>query len=81
MNQDKVHQNVMKQMDDRFRQFMRNGVWGTCVDCPRDNHQHAYPEFCANKQRSDHLLTPDELFEQYNMLSNNEFYKTTQQAG
>lgn len=34
----------------------RNGRWGTCVECPRDEHGHAYPERCVHTRRSDHQL-------------------------
>jgi len=50
---------------DCFRQFMRNGRWGTCAGCPRDNQNHAYPEFCSNTNRYDHQLTLDGLAENY----------------
>ena len=50
---------------DGFRQFSRNGRWGTCGDCPRDSENCAYPEFCKNTSRYDHLLDVDGLCQQY----------------
>lgn len=52
---------------DNFRQFSRNGRWGTCVDCPREPNDRgrAYPEFCIHTARYDHLLTIDDLRENY----------------
>lgn len=51
---------------DRWEQFIRNGRWGTCGDCPRDGDGKAYPEMCKYDTRSDHHLTIDDLFKQYN---------------
>jgi hypothetical protein len=76
MKPTKEHTVVMNKMGDGFRQFMRNGVWGTCVDCPRDSAEHAYPEFCTNATRDDHLLAPSDLFEHYESLSSSEFRKS-----
>ncbi len=50
---------------DGFRQFMRNGRWGTCVGCPRDKQNRAYPEFCSSTKRYDHQLNVDELAHMY----------------
>jgi hypothetical protein len=52
---------------DNFRQFSRNGRWGTCADCPREHNdrRRAYPEFCVHTKRYDHLLTVDDLCENY----------------
>jgi hypothetical protein len=46
---------------DAFRQFARNGRWGTCAGCPRDTEGRAYPEFCADINRHDHQLDVDKL--------------------
>lgn len=43
-------------LDDRWTQLVRNGVWGTCVDCPRRDGR-AYPEECENVARYDHKIT------------------------
>jgi hypothetical protein len=48
-----------------FTCFARNGVWGTCGDCPCVWGRVPYPEFCVNRDRSDHLLGVRELVEQY----------------
>ena len=46
---------------DYFLQLYRNGRWGDCANCPRDNEGHAYPEFCKNTEHSDHNLTVDDM--------------------
>ncbi len=38
----------------------RNGVWGTCVCCPRVDGV-AYPECCENSDRYDHRLADDRI--------------------
>lgn len=63
------HRKAMSERGDSFRQFMRNGVWGTCSSCPRDTNNHAYPEFCANALRSDHTLDAPSLLQTYNAHS------------
>jgi hypothetical protein len=50
---------------DAFRQFSRNGRWGTCSDCPRDSSGNAYPEFCEWTDRYDHNLDVDALADQH----------------
>jgi hypothetical protein len=55
------HLKAMRERGDGFRQFMRNGVWGTCCDCPRDSDGHAYPEFCENALRYDHQIPVEDL--------------------
>lgn len=60
-----AHKKAMRSRGDSFSQFMRNGVWGTCVDCPRDSNENAYPEFCEHALRSDHQLEANDLFETY----------------
>ncbi len=36
----------------------RNGRWGTCGDCPRDEDGFPQPESCVNTARYDHWLQP-----------------------
>lgn len=48
-----------------FRQFARNGRWGTCCDCPRDTDGNTFPEFCIHTQRGDHCLHILALVEQH----------------
>lgn len=38
----------------RNEQLLRNGRWGTCVDCPRNRDGQKAPELCINKRRCDH---------------------------
>lgn len=52
---------ALRETADSFRQFSRNGRWGSCVGCPRDSEGHAYPEFCADTDRYDHKITASEL--------------------
>lgn len=59
------HSQVLRYNDDRFRQFLRNGLWGTCPCCPRDNDNGAYPEFCAFADASVHHRTFEELVKEY----------------
>ncbi|HJV95715.1 MAG TPA: hypothetical protein VJ608_06745 [Albitalea sp.] len=47
---------AMKEHGDSLRQFVRNGVWGTCAGCPRDSSRRAYPELCGFFDRHDHRL-------------------------
>lgn len=61
----KTHKDISQRIKDSFITFARNGRWGTCVDCPRDNDGNAYPEFCTNTQRYDHQLTVNSLAETY----------------
>ncbi|HEY6117456.1 MAG TPA: hypothetical protein VI172_16000 [Candidatus Dormibacteraeota bacterium] len=56
---------ALRERADAFRQFARNGRWGTCVDCPMDRRGDAYPEFCEHTTRCDHRLTADGLAENY----------------
>jgi hypothetical protein len=38
----------------------RNGRWGTCTCCPRDEQGRAFPERCVNTNRYDHNIpTPE----------------------
>lgn len=60
-----VRKLAIRRMADGFRQFARNGRWGTCVDCPRDSAGHGYPEFCRFTARHDHQLTATSLAEQF----------------
>lgn len=50
---------------DAFRQFSRNGRWGTCGACPRDSDGAVYPESCENTNCCDHQLTIESLVEQH----------------
>lgn len=43
-------------LDDRWAQYARNSVWGTCVDCPR-RAGLTYPEECKHFTRYDHRIT------------------------
>ena len=56
---------INTEMRDRFRQFSRNGRWGTCGACPRDRDGNAYPEACEFTERGDHTLDVDSLAEQF----------------
>jgi len=62
------HYEILEHDLDRFEQFRRNGVWGTCADCPRTNNRKAFPEFCKNKNRGDHLLSIDQLCNNYKIM-------------
>jgi hypothetical protein len=57
---------AVRSLSDDFRQFSRNGRWGTCAGCPRDENNHAYPEFCQSTDRYDHHLTIEQLSESFN---------------
>jgi len=63
------HLKAMRSKGDAFAQFMRNGVWGTCVECPRDSGNKAYPEFCKHGSRNDHQLSLLNLATAYDMNS------------
>jgi hypothetical protein len=52
---------IHPEMKSAFRQFSRNGRWGTCGDCPCDSNDEPYPEFCSHTKRSDHNLNVDQL--------------------
>jgi hypothetical protein len=39
---------------ERNAQLLRNGRWGTCVDCPRRRDGQKAPERCINTRRYDH---------------------------
>jgi hypothetical protein len=52
-------------MSDAFRQFARNGRWGTCGACPRDGRGDAYPEYCQFTNRYDHQIDVKSLGEQF----------------
>lgn len=60
-----AHRKAMQARGDSFAQFSRNGVWGTCTDCPRDSAGKAYPEFCEQGTRHDHQLTLGDLVYAY----------------
>jgi hypothetical protein len=59
---------AVRQTADNFRQFSRNGRWGTCADCPRDSLGAAYPEFCRETSRYDHALNVDQLVSNYKIV-------------
>lgn len=42
----------------RAELIARNGRWGTCVDCPRENGT-VYPERCEFTARYDHNTSPE----------------------
>lgn len=46
-------------------QFARNGRWGTCSGCPRDENGLILPELCEYTQRYDHNLTKSDLYGLY----------------
>lgn len=54
---------VRKELSKHFHMFARNSRWGTCSDCPRDSDGMIYPEFCAETNRFDHQLLPEQLFQ------------------
>lgn len=56
---------AVRENADFYRQFSRNGRWGTCVDCPRDVDHNAYPEFCVHTDRYDHQLNAVQLADNY----------------
>lgn len=56
---------ALRERADAFRQFSRNGRWGTCGGCPRDARGDAYPEFCEHTERYDHQLTATQLAENF----------------
>lgn len=56
---------ALREVGDGFRQFSRNGRWGTCGGCPRDSAGRAYPEFCQFTARGDHHLDARTLAEQF----------------
>lgn len=58
---DIITEKALFDTSDSFRQFSRNGKWGTCCECPRDRENHAYPEYCQHKDRYDHELDVDAL--------------------
>jgi hypothetical protein len=60
----KLHVGIRPGIVDGFHQFARNGVWGTCVDCPGE-HDSKRPEDCVYFARYDHQLTLDGLVHQY----------------
>jgi hypothetical protein len=65
MVMDEATRDAIAELGSSFRQFSRNGRWGTCGDCPRDTDGNAYPEFCENTERGDHHLNVDSLADQW----------------
>jgi hypothetical protein len=59
------HVKAMRELRGPFENFMRNGVWGGCIDCPLDGEGKAHPEFCENAGRYDHHLSAQDLFDAY----------------
>ena len=51
---------MINDITDRVEQFERNGVWGTCVDCPIKEGS-TFPEKCENFSRYDHKLDINSL--------------------
>lgn len=68
---------MIDHLRDSFRQFARNGRWGTCGGCPHDEEGRAYPEFCASTDRYDHRLTVEDLAETYRRYERIESLKTS----
>lgn len=46
-----------------FRQFARNGRWGSCPQCPCHDAANVYPEFCEHTASSVHNRTVGDLAE------------------
>jgi len=67
-----VRQVPAKEVQTRIAMYARNGVWGTCADCPTDSLGHQYPELCTNRTRYDHHLSLDDLVEQLKTFGTNE---------
>jgi hypothetical protein len=66
----KTHKEIRRNIKECFHLFARNGVWGTCVDCPTNGDGQIQPELCENFDRYDHRLTLTSLVEQYNFALN-----------
>ena len=60
------HERAMGPLRAAFEAFIRTGVWGTCVDCPRLDGKKV-PELCVHAERCDHRLPARALFERYEM--------------
>lgn len=67
-----AHDYVMRDMKWMFTQFMRNGVWGTCGDCPKSGNGETMPEFCKHGNRNDHKLLLNDLVRGYDLRFNQE---------
>ncbi len=65
MSIDPATKQALRQTADTFRQFSRNGRWGSCGFCPRDMHGHSYPEFCKEGHRVTHWMTAKDLAENF----------------
>lgn len=64
----RIHEKIGRHRLMPFAQFARNGVWGTCADCPVVNIENVvYPELCKNFSRTDHRLDLEGLMERYLM--------------
>jgi hypothetical protein len=63
---DHPHRKAMNSHERKhWELFLRNGRWGTCVDCPMDSDGKQYPELCEHTARSDHHLSIEALVERY----------------
>lgn len=69
---------TLREIGDCFRQFSRNGRWGTCGGCPRDVQGNAYPEHCADTDRYDHHLTATGLAETWDIYFKGNVLKSGQ---
>lgn len=70
MDEHKILERMLDEHADKFRQFSRNGRWGTCGSCPFDHRtKTAYPEFCKETNRYDHNLDADQLVSLWNRTS------------
>lgn len=62
----RIHEKIGRHRLRPFMHFARNGVWGTCADCPTSNVENeVYPELCKNFSRKDHRHDIEELLERY----------------
>jgi hypothetical protein len=71
---------TLREIGDNFRQFARNGRWGTCGGCPRDVQGNAYPEHCADTDRYDHQLGASSLAETWGIYFKANAPKSRQNA-
>lgn len=66
-----IHQYVLSKSNNfekAIEQWMRNGVWGTCCDCPElkiAGKAVTLPEHCENFGRHDHQLAVSDSFRGY----------------
>jgi hypothetical protein len=76
---DQLHR-TLREKGDAFRQFSRNGRWGTCGCCPRDIQNNAYPEYCEFTERQDHHLSATSLAESWEIRFRGNAPKSGQNA-